>query len=235
MIFVRLFALAGLVYWLCFSSYSQVFGRFPYRNRQETRKVIALTFDDGPNEPYTSQIVDFLDAEGIKGTFFQVATAVQAYPELSKRIVSSGHVIGNHSYSHNFGTYFSQPSYRREIESSQAIFNSVIGRTPALFRPPWLFRTPLLLRTVRKLGLQPISGVFCHDLEVLQVKAQTIAKTAVRRAKPGGILIFHDGYDGKGAARGQTVEALKLTVKALKKEGYTFVTVSELLDIKPYL
>lgn len=235
MIFVCLVVFAGLIYWFFLSPYSQTFGSFPYKKSHETRKIIALTFDDGPNEPYTSQILDFLDSENIKGTFFQVAKAAKTYPEISNRIIASGHVIGNHSNSHSFGTYFSQPSYRREIELSQALFYEVIGKRPALFRPPWLFRTPLLLSSVRKLGLTPISGVFCHNLEVLHVKAQTLAKTALRRAKPGGIVIFHDGYDGKGAVRDQTVEGLKLTVAELNKAGYTFVTVSELLDIKPYL
>lgn len=231
---VALLVFGALAYWLCMSPTSQVFGRFPYRHRGENRKIIALTFDDGPNEPYTSQLLDFLDSEHITATFFQVASAVQAQPQVSNRMLKSGHIIGNHSLSHKFSNYFLQPSFAKEIAASQSIFTSVLGVEPALFRPPWLFRTPLLLRSVKAAGLQPVSGLFCHNLEVFHINSQAIAQTAIKRAKPGGILIFHDGYNGKGARRTETVEAVKVTVRALKADGYQFVTVSELLKIAPY-
>lgn len=226
--------LLTLGYWLFMSSYSQFFGAFPYKKTNPKDKIIALTFDDGPNQPYTSQILDFLDSLGIKATFFQVGKAVQANPEISKKIIKSGHVIGNHSYSHSFKKYFVQPNFKQELESSQAVFQSVLGKKPIFFRPPWLFRTPFLLKTVRSLGLKPVSGIFCHSLEVFHIKAESISKTAIKRARPGSILIFHDGYNGKGATRDETVEALKQTVKKLKKRGYKFVTISELFETEPY-
>lgn len=229
-----LIAAIAVIYWLFFSPYSQLFGRFPYKKMDEKNKIIALTFDDGPNDPYTSQILDFLEAEGIKATFFIVAKAAVANPETTKRMMAAGHVIGNHSNTHRFTKYLYQPSFKQELISSQEIFHSVLGKKPALFRPPWLFRTPLLLNSVRLHGLQPISGVFCNNLEVFHVGAQSLARTAIKRSKPGVILIFHDGYNGKGADREQTVEGLKLSVKHLKEKGYSFVTVSELLGCKPY-
>ena len=69
--------------------------------------MVALTFDDGPNEPYTSQIADILAATGIRGTFFQVGVCVQRHPETTRRLYEAGHVIGNHSFRHRFGTYLS--------------------------------------------------------------------------------------------------------------------------------
>jgi len=224
-----------LCYWLFMSPYSQIFGVFPYEKKDCKEKVIALTFDDGPNEPFTSQILDFLDTEDIKATFFQVAKAVQKYPDISRSMIKSGHVIGNHSLSHKFSNYISQPSFKKEIESSQKIFKSVIGKEPVFFRPPWLFRTPILLKSLRSFGLIPVSGIFCSDLEVFHVNSKSLASTTIKRARPGGILIFHDGYNGKGADRRQTVEGLKIAVKQLRLDGYEFVTVSELFDIKPYL
>ena len=216
------------------SPYSQVFGLFPYKKKDETRKVIALSFDDGPNEPYTNQIVEFLDSQNIKGTFFQVARAVQKNPDLTKKMMQSGHIIGNHSLSHKFQNYFLHPYFRQELEQSQDIFTRVLGVEPTLFRPPWLFRTPLILTTAKQYKLFPISGLFCSNLEVLRVSPSWIARVAVRRARPGRILIFHDGYNGKGAKRSETVSALKMTVSALQKQGYEFVTVSELFNIRPY-
>ena len=233
-ILATIMAVIGLLYWLCMSPFSQVLGYFPYKKDNQKKKIIALTFDDGPNEPYTSEIVDYLDSQKIKATFFQVGKAVEMDPKLTKKMFNSGHVIGNHSFSHSFLKYFTQPSFHNELKESQAIFKRIIGKEPALFRPPWLFRTPLLFHTVKRMGLFPVSGLFCSNLEVFHVSSEKIAKTAVSRAQPGGILIFHDGYNGKGARRSETVDSVRLTVEALKADGYTFVTIDDLFDIKPY-
>jgi len=111
---------------------------------------------------------------------------------------------------------------QKEIQDNQAIIKRITGEEPKLFRPPWLFRNPILLRSIKKFGLKPVSGVFCHSLEVFKIDAQQIAEGAIKKAQPGQIIIFHDGYNSKGANRRQTVEALKLTVEALSKKGYTF-------------
>jgi len=222
------------IYWLFMSPYSQFFGKFPYKAVTQ-EKVIALTFDDGPNEPFTSLIVDFLNKNKVKATFFQVGKNVQRYPKTTLAIVKAGHVIGNHSMSHQFGKYFSQPGLKQEIQSSQAIFSKLIGKTPALFRPPWLWRQSLLFKTLREMSLQPVSGIFCSDLEVFQPKADRIAKRTLARVKPGSIIIFHDGYDAKGANRSQTVEAVKIVVEELLKQNYRFVTVDKLLNVLAYL
>lgn len=225
--------LAIAVYWLCMSTYSQAFGDFPWRIKTD-RKVIALTFDDGPNEPYTSQIVDFLHDRGVKATFFQVGICVKRYPETSKRILREGHIIGNHSLSHAFHNYLTHPGFEDEVTLTQTILKDCIGKTPALFRSPWLWRQPFLLRTLRKHHLQPVSGEFCHPLEVFQINGATIAKSALKKAKPGSIIIFHDGFDGRGGNRAETVKAAKIVVDTLLQEGYEFVTVDKLLSVRAY-
>lgn len=225
--------LGVFVYWACMSSYSQLFGRVPYRVKTD-QKVIALTLDDGPNEPYTSEILDYLKEKGVHATFFEVGRCVQRHPGTTRRVLAEGHVIGNHSLSHAFHNYLIHPSFTREIEANQAILREVIGKTPHLYRSPWLWRQPWLLRTVRQLGLQPVSGEFCHPLEVLQIDGARIAKAAIAKAKPGAILIFHDGFDGRGGDRSQTVRAVKLTVDALQAQGYHFVTIDELLGVPAY-
>lgn len=222
------------VYWTHASPYSQLFGTFRYQART-SEKVIALTFDDGPNEPFTSQLLDVLKSEKVVATFFVVGKAVENYPEVTKRIAREGHTVGNHSYSHKFISYLAHPFFEQELLHTQAALADAIGKKPALFRPPWLYRQPALLHTVRSQGLTPISGVFCHPLEVAQINARAIAKTAIRRAAPGRILIFHDGKDGQQGNRTQTVEAVRLSIQALKKQNYRFVTVDQLLGLKPYL
>ncbi len=228
-----LLTFTAMLYWVFFSPSSQLFGRFPY-HIQTDQKLIALTFDDGPNEPYTSQIVDFLDSQEIKATFFQVGQCVKKYPEITKHIYRAGHVIGNHSWSHRFSHYFYEPSMSSEIQKTQVIIQDTIGRTPALFRPPWLYRQPALFKTVNDRHLQMVSGIFCHPLEVLQPKASRIAKHVLAKVKPGSIIIFHDGYNSHGGNRAQTVEAVKLTINGLEQRGYKFVTVDQLLGLKPY-
>ena len=203
------------------SPHSQLFGKFPSKITTNG-KIVYLTFDDGPNEPYTSQIIDYLNSKKIKATFFVVGECAKKYPKTIKKMHDSGHIIGNHTKSHKFFNYIKTPAMQKEIQDNQAIIKRITGEEPKLFRPPWLFRNPILLKSAKELGLKPISGVFCHPLEVFQIDAHQIAKGAINQAKPGQIIIFHDGYNAKGGNRAQTVEALKLTVEELTKQGYTF-------------
>lgn len=226
-------AVARLLYYLFMSPTSQVFGKFPYK--VETKeKLVALTFDDGPNEPFTSDLLDFLDSQKIKATFFQVGACVQRWPEATRKIHASGHTIGIHSWSHQFSKYFTQPSFKREITDARDIITKTIGKEPTLFRPPWLVRHPWLLGRLKREGLHPVSGLFCSNREVLQIDAKTIARETLAKVKPGVIIIFHDGYDAKGGNRRQTVAAVKLVVKDLQQQGYHFVTADTLLGLKPY-
>jgi peptidoglycan/xylan/chitin deacetylase (PgdA/CDA1 family) len=212
---------------------SRVFGRYPHRGATADR-VVALTFDDGPNEPYTSQIADALEARGIRATFFQVGRCIQRHPEVTLRLREAGHVIGNHSFAHAFHAYFVPRRFRREVTRTQAVLTELLGSTPALARTPWLWRTPAILATLRRSSLQPVAGVFAHPAEVLQIDAARIARGAVAKVRPGSILIFHDGFDGRGGYRAQTVRAVELTADALLAQGYRFVTVDELLGVDAY-
>jgi peptidoglycan/xylan/chitin deacetylase (PgdA/CDA1 family) len=224
---------AAAAYWVLMSPFSQLFGRYPYRARPGER-IVALTFDDGPNEPYTSQIADVLGSHRIRATFFQVGACVRRFPETTARLAAAGHVVGNHSLTHRFGTYLRPGAFRREVDETQEILRERLGRTPALARTPWLWRQPSLLRMLRQRRLEPVSGVFCHPLEVFQRDGAAIARRALAQTRPGTILIFHDGFDGRGGDRGETVRAVRLTVEGLLARGYRFVTVDELLGVPAY-
>ena len=221
-------------YWLMFSSYSQTICPFPFRRRPGGDRVIALTFDDGPNEPYTTQIADFLHDNGIAATFFQVGRCVERFPGVTARLIQQGHVVGNHSWSHAMGRCIGPRAQRMETTRTQDLLTRTIGRRPMLYRPPWLLRTPTLPRVLRGEGLQPISGVFGHAFEVFQPSAERMARRALAKARPGGILIFHDGFDSRGGDRSRTVAAVKIVVGELQGRGYRFTTVDELLEIPAY-
>lgn len=225
--------IGAAVYRIGFSPTSQLFGEFPYRGPADDR-VVALTFDDGPNEPYTSQLVELLASRGVPGTFFQVGRCVERHPGLTRRMADAGHVIGNHTYGHRFGAYLTQPAMVEEIGRAQRVLTDVLGVAPGLFRPPWLGRQPALLGTVRRMGMQVVSGTFGHPLEVFQPAAQRIAARAAAVTRAGSILILHDGFDARGGYRGQTVAAVGPVIDALRDRGYRFVTVDRLLGVPAY-
>jgi peptidoglycan/xylan/chitin deacetylase (PgdA/CDA1 family) len=227
-------AVAGaLGYSTLFGPRSQLCGPFAFR-APTSDKVVALTFDDGPNPPYTDRIVDLLGEKRLQATFFQVGACVERHPGLTAEMAAAGHVIGNHGYSHRFTHYFVEPSLRFEIARTQAVIAAATGTTPTLFRPPWLFHPPGLLSAASQRGLTVVSGTFVHPLEVLQLSARSIARGAVKRARPGGILIFHDGFDARGGFRGATVAAVRLVIDELTDRGFSFTTVDRLLSMEPH-
>ncbi|HTJ35932.1 MAG TPA: polysaccharide deacetylase family protein [Dactylosporangium sp.] len=223
----------GVSYWLLMSPFAPSSRDYPHRG-PDAERVVALTFDDGPNEPYTSQILDLLAAHDIRATFFHVGQCVERHPEVAMRVIDAGHVVGNHSLSHRFGTYLRPRAFEREVERTQGILAQVTGRTPALARTPWLWRQPLLLRMLRRRGLHAVAGEFGHALEVFQPSGVRMARRAVAKTRPGSILIFHDGFDGRGGNRAETVVAVRETIAGLLARGYRFVTVDELLGVPAY-
>jgi peptidoglycan-N-acetylglucosamine deacetylase len=229
-------AVGAAAYWTFMSPHAQTLGPFPYRgtNPSASGRTVALTFDDGPNEPFTSQIADYLGQHGIRATFFQVGRCVQRQPDATRALARAGHLIGNHSYSHTFTRCWTRDDIRDQVVRAQDVFARHLGRQPALYRPPWLARTPALFQVLRERSLQPVSGEFCHPLEVFQPSAARIARGALAKVRPGSIIIFHDGYHDKGADRASTVAAVKLVVQALLTRGYRFETVDRMLGLPSY-
>jgi peptidoglycan/xylan/chitin deacetylase (PgdA/CDA1 family) len=227
-------ATSVLGYQLVFGSRSQMFGAFPFQGDGRRREV-ALTFDDGPNEPYTSRLLDTLDDRDVPGTFFQVGRCAERFPAITRRVVESGHVLGNHSFSHSFTSYARQPRQRLEIERTQQTLYDIAGVWPALYRPPWLCHFPWVLSSVRTRRLQVVSGTFGHPLEVFQPPAAAIAAGAARRVRHGSILILHDGREARGGPRGESVAAVGPLIDRLRDDGYTFTTVDQLLEVPAYL
>jgi len=235
-------AAVSLAWWAGFGSRTQLWGPFPYEapgpvgdagtaEPAEREKVVALTFDDGPNEPHTGRLLDVLAAKDVRATFFQVGRCAERFPSTTRRVVDEGHVLGNHSLNHSFSRYVREPDQREEVERAQEVLHRVSGVLPSLYRPPWLCHWPWVLRTVESAGLQVVSGTFCHQLEVFQPPAASIAAGAARRVRPGTILIMHDGQDAKGGDRSQTVGAIGPLIDRLRDEGYTFTTPDRMLGV----
>lgn len=227
-------ATVGLTYWTSFRSSSQVFGPFPDRGQTDD-PVVALTFDDGPNEPYTSELLDVLAERRVPATFFQVGRCAERFPSTTRRVVDSGHVLGNHSFSHAFHRYLTDPGQRAEIERAQEVLKRIAGVTPGLYRPPWLCHPPWVLKGIRAHGLQAVSGTFGHPLEIFQPPAAKLTARASAIVAPGSMIIFHDGREARGGPRGQTVAAIGPLIERLQNRGYRFTTADQLLGVPAYL
>jgi peptidoglycan/xylan/chitin deacetylase (PgdA/CDA1 family) len=232
-ILIAILILIGLTYYFTVWSKAQLFGYFPDSIKTD-KKVIALSFDDGPNPPYTNELLEILKRHGVRASFFMPAKNIEKFPELVGKILEGGHVIGNHSYSHQFSNNYKSLSFEKEITTGQEIIKKITGKTPALYRPPWLFNQPFLLRNLKKHGLTPVSGFFGSNWEIWHASAERIAADALKVVRPGRILIFHDGFDTKGGARKGSVWAIDLIIPELKKQGYEFLTVDELLGVRAY-
>ncbi len=221
----------GILAYLTMYNKTTWFGKQVWRFKT-TQKVVALTFDDGPNEPYTSQIVALLQKYDQKATFFVVGKNMERFPGKVAETQAAGHEIGIHSYVHQFRSYFTDPMYKRQIALAQQGLTAEHVKVKHL-RFPWLFRTPWLVCSSKKHGFGvPIGGYFGGLFEPFQPKGEWMAKHAKKLIKPGAIIILHDGYNAAAANRAQTVIATELLLKELADKGYKSVTVSQLLALK---
>jgi peptidoglycan/xylan/chitin deacetylase (PgdA/CDA1 family) len=204
-----------------------------------SEKLIALTFDDGPNSGETESLLDTLDRKKVRATFFLLGKHVAAYPEIAAEIKDRGHEIGNHSYNHRFMIGIRKRPNLTELLKTNQTIEAATGVKPTLFRPPYLVQGPGLKRAVGQLGIQSISAISNRKTLrfqdwAIQDQPEKIAQIIIEAAQPGFIFVLHDGHAGaKSPAsqryRGGTVKAVGLIIDKLHGEGYQFVTVSELL------
>lgn len=189
-------------------------------------KMVALTFDDGPNPVYTSQILDLLAKYNAKATFFVIGERAKEFPEIIKREVTEGHEVGNHTYSHIYDFDNSPKKFVQELERSSNTIKDIAGYKPTLYRPVAGYYNDLILNTAIKNGYRVVLWSWTQDTRDWSCPGiNKITHNVVSDIKPGDITIFHDS----GGDRSQTVCALENILKFLKKEGFKCVTVSEMI------
>ncbi len=212
---------------------SQVFGSTFIGTPGAGRKL-ALTYDDGPNDPDTLRLLDVLARHQVKATFFLIGKYVERRPDIVRLIAETGHVIGNHTYAHPNLALVSKQKLVEELagcESALKAAQSVIPENATrLFRPPFGLRRPATLRVARELGYVPVQwSVTCYDWK--ETTADRVEQHAVRQIRGGDIILMHDGgHKNFGADRKHTVEATDRLITKYKNEGYEFVTVAEMLS-----
>ena len=208
---------------------SQLYGR-TFTGLEPGSRLLALTYDDGPNDPCTQQMLDLLERHGVKATFFLIGKFVQQRPEIARAVVAAGHSIGSHTWDHPNLIFCSPAEVRRQLEQTRQAILDATGIETNLFRPPFGARRPATLRTLRSLGLQPIQwSVTCYDWSAKS--ADKIVAHAERQIRGGDVILLHDGgHRGMGADRSRTVEASERILTRYLGEGYRFVTVPEMME-----
>ena len=190
------------------------------------KKVIALTFDDGPWPNTTAKVLDILKKNRIKSTFFVVGQNVKNYPDLTKQIVADGHVIANHTWHHWYHNMNAQAAAYEVANTGDIIYQTTGVRT-SLFRPPG----GIMNNGVAAYAKNNKYAVIMWSADSMDYSRPAVPRlmnNIFREAKPGGIVLMHDG----GGDRSHTVKALPEIISRFRKQGYEFVTVPELLEMQ---
>jgi peptidoglycan-N-acetylglucosamine deacetylase len=200
----------------------------PFSGAKEgfTQKVVALTFDDGPWPVSTLAILDILQKENIKATFFCLGRSIHNHPELLQSVAQAGHVLGNHSWNHPYSR-MSPKVAQAEIDNTTNLMIQTVGIKPELFRPPGgkLSNGLAAYAASRKYGI-----ILWNDLSGDDQRKTTPAmeiKNVLNSVRPGAVVLMHDG-----GGKHPTVQALPKIIAGLKQKGYSFVTVPELLKLE---
>jgi peptidoglycan-N-acetylglucosamine deacetylase len=195
-------------------------------------KQLALTYDDGPNDPHTLRLLEVLAKHNVKATFFLIGRYVRQRSEIARELAAAGHTAGNHTSSHALLTLKGQAEIRRQLSDCRAALSDAIGEHSNLFRPPFGGRRPAVLRIARQLHLEPIMwSVTGYDWDA--PLAEIIERKVTRQIRGGDVILLHDGdHRQMGADRSQTVLATDRLIDRCKTEGYEFVTIPEMIESK---
>lgn len=192
------------------------------------QKVVALTYDDGPHPVYTPKLIAILDKYHVKATFFMIGEKMDKYPDIVKEIASRGHVIANHTYTHPKNIRLDTSSQIiRELDSCEQTIEKQTGHRAYLFRPPKGLLDGDVLTIAQEEGYRTILWTVSADHHDAPTP-ELMAKRVVDRIRPGAIILAHDGTF---SSRWKDVAATPLIIEALRKKGYRFVTVPELLSM----
>ena len=197
---------------------------------QTSDKVVALTFDDGPDPERTPVVLDKLRKYKVHATFFVMGRRAEQQAKLLQQMVAEGHEIGNHSYSHADFRNKSRSSLKDEIQRCNQTITRITAKKTTLFRPPGGFLSKDLVDLSHEEGMTVAYWSYQTDSKdwVNGKSAASIAQHVIRNIKPGQIILLHDGCPNGM----QTAQAVTIILEDLKKQGYRFVTMSELMKLE---
>lgn len=202
----------------------------PGSESDKPSKQIALTFDDGPDTKYTPKILDILKQHKVKATFFLVGRQIDLHPDIVKRIVDEGHVIGNHSWGHQQLNKLNAEDIKHDLDKTDQLFQKILGTAPKLFRAPYGAVSDTLKDEVKSSGREMI-GWSVDTRDWAGESPEDMMKTVRRQMGPGGIVLMHS-FGGKNGKLDNTVELLPKLIRELQDDGYSIVTVPELEPVR---
>jgi len=200
---------------------SDVVTRIPTNER-----LVAFTFDDGPNPTYTPQLLDIFRAARGKATFFMIGEQIEAHPDVAAAVHAEGHEIGNHTQTHPHLTKLQPEQARAELALAEERIRGITGQPVRVFRPPYFDIDDSIWAIVREMGYPCVGAVNPETRDWETPGVDHILLHTRNTVTGGSVLLFHDGYGD----RSQSIEAVRILVAELAAEGYRFVTVSELME-----
>ena len=200
----------------------------PICSLKTNEKKVAITFDDGPEENNTHQILAVLEKFGIKAAFFCIGEQVSKNPDLVRTIDAMNHIVGNHSYSHSkWFDFYSKKKMKEELQRTEQVIEQTIGKKTKLFRPPFGVTNPALAKTVKDMNYIPV-GWSIRSLDTRSSKRyRRIINRIVRKLKPGSIILLHDKHP-------DIALILENTLEYIMKSGYEIVRLDHLINQKAY-
>ena len=216
--------------YMCISVYNFILDKAKWDSvfRVKTdEKVIALTYDDGPNEPRTRKLLEILERNNVKATFFLLGKKVEKNPELITLLIRKGHQIGSHSYTHPSMRFKTPAFIYNEIQKTSILLRE-IGVTGEIMYRPTFGEVPLLLKYILKqMGVKVVLwDIDPQDWRIPAPEAHNVVSFVDEKTSPGSIILFHDGYDRDDD---NIVYITEDIIRLLKAKGYQFKTISELL------
>jgi peptidoglycan/xylan/chitin deacetylase (PgdA/CDA1 family) len=206
----------------------QWYGKTFTRLSRASRKL-ALTYDDGPNDPHTLRLLEVLARHGVRATFFLIGQFVVQRPDIVREVVAAGHAIGNHTHTHPNLIFKNSSATRLQLGRCSEAIAEAVGIQPRLFRPPFGGRRPATLQAARAAGLIPIMwSVTGYDWSA--ESAAAIEKKVVGGVRGGDVILLHDGsHKAIGGDRSHTVLATDHLIERYQGEGFKFITIPEVL------
>lgn len=184
-------------------------------------KLLALTFDDGPDQD-TLELLEVLDRLEVQATFFLIGKQIEKRPEVAREIVRRGHQVGNHTYSHPDLSRCSVGQLAFEVDHTAHLIEQATGVRPRFFRPPYGFRNRSTMRFLHKRGYR-VANWSVNSLDFMQLGVLSLYHRLLQRALPGDIILLHDGP----GCRRQTVDAIALAIRRWQEQGYQFVRLDD--------
>ncbi|MFZ5816443.1 MAG: polysaccharide deacetylase family protein [Bacillota bacterium] len=201
------------------------------KRAQPRRRLVALTFDDGPDPVWTPRILQILDRHGVKACFFILGDHAAAHPELVRQIHAAGHEIGVHGYRHRLPALLGLRATLRDVGETVRLLTEITGQRPRFYRPPWGIFNLWTAMAARRHGLVPVVwSLYLSEWSHSTTPARICAE-ALTNAHPGCVLLLHDaaGPGSREDAPQLVARALPPLIAGLRRKGYALVSLSELL------